>query len=395
MVCGWVVVGRYLFAVAMVALATFVRVEAVDPVLAGRVPFPVYFAAMIAAVWIGGVGPGLLAAILGYVAVLALMFASGQHFSPAYHTVLALLYWGVCGGTLVLAERLRQARVRAEADAAEAERGRAALMEGDRRKDEFLATLAHELRNPLAPIRSSLDVMKLGQAQPAELVKAREVMERQVRHLCRLVDDLMDISRITRGKISLRKQWVDLASVVEDALETSGPLLDKAGADLRVSLPPERVWIFADPTRLAQVLSNLLNNAARFTSTGAEVEIEARLEGEHPSEQQAVLYVRDSGAGIPADQLPKIFDLFGQGPSECLPGSTGLGIGLHLVRKPGRAARRSGGGAQCGGGAGQRVRGPCATCIRSRGRGPGGFVRATLRNGTADRPAPAPAAGGR
>jgi signal transduction histidine kinase/ActR/RegA family two-component response regulator len=329
----------YLLAVVLVVLATAVRLAAVDPVLEGRVPLPAYFAAVIVSVWLGGVGPGLLAAGLGYAAVIALTPARGQGTSPASYLVTGLSYWLVCGSTIALAERLRRARASAESHAAEAERGRAALAEGDRRKDEFLAMLAHELRNPLAPIRSTLDLLRLKSAQPGAVARMREVMERQVGHLCRLVDDLMDVSRISRGRIDLRKQWVELASVVGDAVETSRSLMDEAGVRFTLELPAQPVWLYVDPTRLAQVVANLLNNAARFTPPGGHVALVAKVEGPPPqgstvpSGQQLALVVRDDGVGISREALSRIFDLYVQGRDELQRSSGGLGIGLSLARR--------------------------------------------------------------
>ena len=198
--------------------------------------------------------------------------------------------------------------------------------EADRRKDEFLATLAHELRNPLAPIRNTVNILRLsGPQQPgAELW---EMMERQVRHMVRLVDDLLEVSRITRGKIELRRERVELAVVLAAAIETSRPLIEAAGHQLEVSLPGEPLVLDADATRLAQVFGNLLNNAARYTEDGGRIALAAeRIAGE------ALVTVRDTGIGIAAESLPFVFDMFMQanpGPRRSQPG---LGIGLTLAR---------------------------------------------------------------
>jgi signal transduction histidine kinase len=200
------------------------------------------------------------------------------------------------------------------------------LAEMDRRKDEFLATLAHELRNPLAPIGNSLHILRLsGGGPPAERVL--EMMERQVAHLVRLVDDLMEISRITRGKIDLRKDCVALSSVLNSAVETSRPLIESARHQLIVSLPDEPVMLQADPIRLCQVVANLLNNAAKYTEEGGQIRLTARREG-----SEAVVSVRDSGLGIPIDMLPRIFDMFAQVDRTLKRSQGGLGIGLTLAR---------------------------------------------------------------
>ena len=197
----------------------------------------------------------------------------------------------------------------------------------DRRKDEFLAMLAHELRNPLAPILNALHIMRLAPQNATRVEDSRLIIERQVRHMVRLIDDLLDLSRITRGKIQLRMQPVDLAQVVQTAVEGSRPAIDAAGHKLVVALPADPVYFEADPTRLSQVLSNLLNNAAKYTEPGGRIEIVARQEGE-----DLVISVRDSGVGIPREMLPNIFEMFAQADRSLNRSQGGLGIGLSLVR---------------------------------------------------------------
>ena len=195
----------------------------------------------------------------------------------------------------------------------------------DRRKDQFLATLAHELRNPLAPIRSSLALLRLSEGRTSPQIC--EIMERQVNHMVRLVDDLMEVSRITRGKIELRREAVDLASIIHSAVETSIPLIDAAKHRLTVTLPEEGLVLDADAVRLAQVFSNLLNNAAKYTDTGGAICITARRE-----DRSAVVTVTDTGIGIPAHALPGVFDMFAQVNARDSRAQSGLGIGLTLVR---------------------------------------------------------------
>ena len=214
------------------------------------------------------------------------------------------------------------------------------LEEADRRKDEFLATLAHELRNPLAPIRNSLHIMRLtGNSTPSEGVQ--EMLERQVEHLVRLVDDLMEISRITRGKIELRSEPVELSSIVRAALESSMTQIEAAGHQLSVSLPAERMMLDGDAVRLAQVFSNLLNNAAKYTDHGGQIWLTARRD-----QEEVVVSVKDNGVGILAEKLPRVFDLFAQVERNRPQG--GLGIGLSLVKRlvtmhGGQVEARSGG----------------------------------------------------
>ena len=198
--------------------------------------------------------------------------------------------------------------------------------EVDQRKDEFLATLAHELRNPLAPIRNSVDMLRMGGAgQPESQVW--EMMDRQVSNMVRLVNDLMEVSRLTRGKIDLRKTTLDLAGVIAAALETSGPLMEAARHSLTVSLPEQPLFVEGDAMRLAQVFSNLLNNAVKYTDPGGRIAIAARRE-----DDTAVVTVTDSGMGIPAAALPHVFDMFVQADARDKRAQGGLGIGLTLVR---------------------------------------------------------------
>jgi len=202
------------------------------------------------------------------------------------------------------------------------------IQEADRRKDEFLAMLAHELRNPLAPICNAVQVFRyLGPTQP-ELQQARDVIERQVQHLSRLVDDLLDVSRITRGKIRLHLEPVDVATAIANGVETSRPLIDARRQQLYISLPPESLKVMADLARLSQVLANLLNNAAKYTEEEGRVWLTVTREGD-----DAVFRVRDTGMGIPADLLPRVFDLFTQADRTLERAQGGLGIGLTLVRR--------------------------------------------------------------
>ncbi len=206
----------------------------------------------------------------------------------------------------------------------------AALAESDRRKDEFLATLAHELRNPLAPIRNALEILRhAGPEAPASPATV-EMMERQVRQMVRLIDDLLDISRISRGRIELRREPIDLASAIAGAVETARPLIEASGHELTVRLPERPVAVEADPSRLAQLLGNLLDNAAKYTDRGGRIEIAAGREGD-----AAVVRVRDNGIGIPAALQPGVFEMFTQGPGASGRGGRrqgGLGVGLALVK---------------------------------------------------------------
>jgi signal transduction histidine kinase/ActR/RegA family two-component response regulator len=202
------------------------------------------------------------------------------------------------------------------------------LRQADRRKDVFLATLAHELRNPLAPIQSALNVRRLGQHDAGSADALHGVIERQMRHLVRLVDDLLDVSRITRDHIELRVERVDLADVLATAQETVQPLLDAAGQHIELDLPDAALSLDADPHRLAQVFSNLLSNASKFSPEGSLLGLSARVEGGN-----VVVRVRDSGIGLDREHLASIFDLFSQVDNSLERARGGLGIGLTLARR--------------------------------------------------------------
>jgi signal transduction histidine kinase/ActR/RegA family two-component response regulator len=204
----------------------------------------------------------------------------------------------------------------------------AALKESDRRKDEFLAILAHELRNPLAPVRNAVQILRAKGPLVPELQWARDVIDRQVDQMTRLVDDLLDVSRITQGKIELRKQRVELRTVVNAALEASHPLIEQCGHTLSVELPTDPIFLEADATRLAQVLLNLLNNAIKYTERGGRIWLTAECAGE-----QVVIRVKDTGIGIPTEMLPRVFDMFAQVERSIERAQGGLGIGLTLVQR--------------------------------------------------------------
>ncbi len=203
----------------------------------------------------------------------------------------------------------------------------AELSEADRRKDEFLATLAHELRNPLAPIRTGLEALKLVGNDPATVNEIRNTMERQTQQLIMLVDDLLDVSRITRGKLELRRCKVEVGEIVKSAVEASKPFIDEAGHTFTVSVADRSLVLEADPHRLSQVLSNLLNNAAKYTPDGGHIQLSVEKDG-----HDVVLSVKDNGIGIPAEMSDRIFEIFAQIERPMEKGYTGLGIGLTLVK---------------------------------------------------------------
>jgi PAS domain S-box-containing protein len=202
------------------------------------------------------------------------------------------------------------------------------LAEADQRKNQFLAMLGHELRNPLAPARNALCLLRQVNPEDPKFEWSRDVLDRQVQQMTRLVDDLLDVSRISTGKIRLQKTCVEMHDVLEKAVEISRPLIEERRQELTESWPAEPVWLEADPTRLAQVISNLLNNAAKYTQEGGHIWLTATRE-----EDQIVIQVRDNGIGIAAQMLPHVFDLFAQADCSLERSQGGLGLGLTLVRK--------------------------------------------------------------
>jgi PAS domain S-box-containing protein len=202
------------------------------------------------------------------------------------------------------------------------------VVEADRRKDAFIATLAHELRNPLAPIRNGLEILRRSAALPPAAARTRDIMERQLTHMVRLVDDLLDVSRISRDKVDIRLEPLTVQRIVEHALETSHPALEAGGHRLELRLPAEPLALEGDLTRLAQVVSNLLNNAAKYTPRGGHIAVSAAVEGD-----AVRIDVTDDGAGIGVEMLPHVFDLFSQVDRTIDRAQGGLGIGLWLVKK--------------------------------------------------------------
>jgi signal transduction histidine kinase len=202
------------------------------------------------------------------------------------------------------------------------------LAEVDRRKDEFLALLGHELRNPLAPVTTALQIMRIHENEPNRVARSREIVERQIEHMTRLIDDLLDVSRITRGKIELREQPLLLSSVIERAIESARPLIDERGHRIVLDMPTEPVTFLADPARLSQVFANLLNNAAKYTDVGGRIWLRARVDG-----TSLVVGVKDDGPGLTKELRQHAFELFMQGPQTRARARGGLGIGLTLVRR--------------------------------------------------------------
>ncbi|MES2151879.1 MAG: ATP-binding protein [Pseudomonadota bacterium] len=226
------------------------------------------------------------------------------------------------------AHALQEANVTLEHEMQVRHRAEEALMLADRRKDEFLATLAHELRNPLAPIRTGLDILRIRSGDALAIERATDIMERQLRQMVRLVDDLLDVSRINTGKFAVKMGRVELKAVVNDALEVVRSTIELHGHELAIELPDRPVFLHGDATRLAQILSNLLNNAAKYTNRGGRVRLAARVE-----DKVLALIVSDNGIGIAPEMLAEVFEMFVQVDSTLERSNAGLGVGLSLARR--------------------------------------------------------------
>ena len=227
----------------------------------------------------------------------------------------------------LVARQNEERRRELEREIAQRERVEQVLKEADPRKDQFLAMLAHELRNPLAPISNAVQIMKVEGLSGPNFQWSVKVIEDQIKHMTRMVDDLLDVSRITRGKVVLQKEPVELEVVVDLAVEASRPLIQDCKHQLSVVLPPDPILLEVDPARMAQVLSNLLNNAAKYTDEGGEIALTAE-----PAGREVLIRVRDNGIGIATELLPHVFDMFTQADQTLSRSRGGLGIGLTLVR---------------------------------------------------------------
>ncbi|MDB6163236.1 MAG: chemotaxis protein methyltransferase CheR [Xanthomonadaceae bacterium] len=329
----------YFVAASTSLIALLVRLQ--TPWLFEGATFMPFFMAILVSAWLGGLGPGLLAtALCGLAGDWYLLDPVGAFGMSGRGQGLQLLLFAVLGVAMSVAcQWLHNARDRASrmrADINELQRMEdnlrqlaADLSEAGRRKDRFLATLSHELRNPLAPIRNALELIKRANSNPDTIELARAAMERQLLQMVRLVDDLLDVSRITRDKLELRREIVTLQSVLDNAMEAAQPCIAEHGHRLSVSLPPQTVWLSADPARMAQVFSNLLNNAAKYTNHGGTLELIARLE----ADDEVIVSVIDNGIGVPRQEVAKVLEMFGQVDDSLERAEGGLGIGLSLAKR--------------------------------------------------------------
>jgi len=332
-------VASYGAALAVILAAVLLR-WFLDQWLGNGVPFITLYPAVAVAVWLCGSGPATIAVMVGTAIAYAVYFAPGAQIAAA--TLQLVLFAGSSFLIIALGESLRRARDRTRASEAALLKQASELQRADANKSQFLALLSHELRNPLAPLRTGLALLKVTRDEAAT-AQTREMMERQIGHLTRLIDDLLDVSRIDRGKLDMKLERVTVDALVRAAVETAMPSIDAKGLRLVVSYAGQPLYVRADPVRLTQVFANLLNNAAKFTPPHGRIELSMR--GEHG---EAVVMVADTGIGIEREHLESVFDMFMQVESARRAAPGGLGLGLTLVRSMverhgGRVSARSAG----------------------------------------------------
>jgi signal transduction histidine kinase/ActR/RegA family two-component response regulator len=316
---------RYAAAVGVVFIVFALRAS-LSPLLGVQAPLLPFLLGVLLAAYLGGRGPALLAT--GLLPVLATLWLTGwPHDAPPWQWVLHVLFFMIIGGlSAFIVEALQNAVRRADENARLARVAAEALRDTDRRKDEFLAMLAHELRNPLTPVRNIAHI--LGRAPDAATVKrASEMLERQATHLTRLVDDLLDVARITHRRVELKHERVSLEEVAATAIETVQPAIEARKQEVITTITTPQVYVDGDLVRLCQVVSNLLSNASKYSPEGKRIQL--NIGGDAST---ATLTVRDEGMGIDAQLMPRLFELFMQGDRSLDRSQDGLGIGLTIVK---------------------------------------------------------------
>jgi signal transduction histidine kinase/ActR/RegA family two-component response regulator len=317
---------RYGAAIALVLIISVLR-ALLAPLLGTQAPLLPFVLAVFAAAYLGGRGPALLAAVLTPV-LATVFFTSWPQDGPPMQWLAHVVFFVLIAALSSFLMHELQQRSRAEREALTIAASHAhALREADRRKDDFLAMLAHELRNPLAPIRNAAYVLAKGVADSAAVRGAGLMIERQASHLTRLVDDLLDVARITRGRVVLNLEALSLDSVVESAIESVQPLFESRRQSTVVRQPAEKIFVNGDGVRLCQVVVNLLTNASKYSPARARVEIDIECTAD-----AAIIRVRDSGCGIDSQLLPHLFELFLQGDRSLDRTQGGLGVGLTIVK---------------------------------------------------------------
>lgn len=329
-------VPRYLFGLFLFFAALVARLMLVDVLPARGFPFLSFFPAVLLTAYLVGLGPGVLVAVLSTISAWAFFMGPiGLSFALERSDIIALVFFAVILviDCLVI-ERMNAAmselrttgdKLRASETVLLAQQEQ--LRDVDRQKDAFIATLAHELRNPLAPILSAAQLMGNHPGTDAHVARAAAIITRQSLQLTRLVDDLLDASRIHSNKLALQMAPVDVRAVIASALETVQPMVDLSASTLHVDLPAQPVWIHADSTRIAQCVANLLHNAFKFTLGAGQIGLEVAC----GAEETVVITVTDSGRGISAEMLPRLFEMFAQEGASGSDGNNGLGIGLALT----------------------------------------------------------------
>ena len=352
---------RYAAAVAVV-LVVFAARAALAPLLGQQAPLLPFLLGVLVCAFLGGLGPAILAsAITPFLATI--WFTSWPHDAPPFEWVAHVVFFLLLALlSAIIMDALQKAVRRADEHARQAQAAAQALRENDRRKDEFLAMLAHELRNPLTPIRNVAHILGRAPPDPVTIKRASEMLERQASHLTHLVDDLLDVARITHRRVELHCQVVSLEDVVAIALETVQPTLDARRQIVTITVTTPHVHVDGDVVRLCQVVSNLLTNASKYSAEGQRIYINVGSDAAH-----AALSVRDEGQGIDAQLMPRLFDLFMQGDRSLDRAQGGLGIGLtivkHLVEMHGGDVEASSAG--LGKGSEFRIRLPRATAYLS------------------------------
>jgi len=327
---------RYLFAIFLFGVALAARFMLVDLLPAHGFPFLSFFPAVLLAAYVVGIGPGLLVALLSTCSAWAFFMSPRVAASTMPQSdIIALVFFAVIliVDCLVI-ERMNLAMRRLHATSMKLQisedalvRRQAQLSEADRQKDVFMAMLAHELRNPLAPIISAAQLLTIRSTSDAQLAQTAAIVMRQSLQMTRLVDDLLDASRIRSGKLTLEVMPSDLRDVIASALETSAPMIEQSGITFTVEQPPQPIPVVVDSTRIAQCVSNLLHNSFKFTKAPAKISLVVRIR----SDNMASISITDTGSGISADMLPRLFEMFAQEGRSANTVHGGLGIGLALT----------------------------------------------------------------
>lgn len=325
------------FAIALVALAATLAVRwLLDPLLGDRQPLALVFGAVAVAVWVGGWRPALMVVVAGYLAGDWLFIEPREAFGlRSFADIVAVVVYLVsCGIVIAFGEAMHRARAgllagarSLQAQGRELQRLNDELRQADARKDDFVATLAHELRNHIAPMNNAVHIVRSRAGADPHLARGAAIAERQVAQMARLLEDLMDASRIRTGKVEIRRESIDLRDVLAEAVETSRPNIEAAGHELSVRVPDDPMHLRADPARLVQVFANLLNNATKYTDRGGHIDLAAV-----SRDREVEVCIADDGIGFSSELGARLFQPYQQSDGLGARAQGGLGIGLALVR---------------------------------------------------------------